>query len=242
MNLTEHNIIFYWNDFAEMLVAHLHKAGKYVVVVAQDQATARSVESAYEKQQLHALHVLPQDVEGLRRVKIEQSASVFLNYPKDTEKLTALLALKRNFPDVRYVVSTENADLKETFYNSGVHYCISREEIAAKMVSSYLFETDAARVFSDLLEVSRTKEELDMQEYKLLDGNPIAGMPYMAAFRKLRTEYGCLLIGFSREGKLYKIPKPDFTIQTGDYAIVIANGATGEQLSKDFQVPEGEMG
>ena len=236
---TNHIIIFHWDEFAELIVNQLLNADKQVVVLSADEGTRRVINDNYKDTVVKAHRVDYQDFMQLREVGIAESDAVLLNFPVDTDKLRYLIHLRKAFPDVRYVVSIANPDLKETFYNSGVHYCISREEISAKMVSSYLFERDVAHYSSDLLSASDTKTEQDMQQFKVISGNPLVQKSYSEAFYWLEGHYNALLAGLSRNRTLMKLPDPSTVIQEGDYLIVLVDGVSGDTLSKDFGVPEG---
>lgn len=234
-----HILILHWDAFAELIVEQLKNARKQVLILTADEATSRMLQETYKEETVDAYRMDFQDFTSLKNVGIQNSAAVLLNFPDDTDKLRYLIHLRKTFGDVRYVVSITNPDLKETFYSTGVHYCISRDEISAKMVSSYLFERDVARFSSDLLSASDTHDELDMQQYRVTADNPVAGKTFKEAFDYLQKNYNALLIGLSRNKQLMKLPGPDTLIEEGDYIILIADGVQARNLSRGFGVQEG---
>lgn len=239
MQYNNHIIILYWDEFARLIVEQLLNAQKQLVVLTADEATEQALTNNYKNTNVKALKADYEDFSQLRSVNIESSAAVLINFPDDTDKLRYLIHLKNAFANIRYVVSIANPDLKETFYNTGVHYCISKDEISAKLISSYLFERDVARFSSDLLSASASEDELDMQQFKVTSENPVRNKLYGEAFDYLQKEYNALLIGISRDKNIMKLPDPATTIREGDYLILIADGIKGMTISKDFGVKEG---
>ena len=164
-----------------------------------------------------------------------------MNNGGDTEKLILLLNLKRAYPECDYIVTLDNGDLRETFLAAGVTFVLSKNDISAKLVSSYVFEPEVAEFANDLLSSAEGGEEdHDMQQYRVLPGNPCIDMSYEDLFEKLRKECNILLLGLSRrdpasgEFRTYKIPREPLNIAEGDYVIVIVSGKTEKEMQRFF--------
>ena len=236
---TDHIVIIHWDRFAELIVEQLRNAGKHVFIVTDKNSDKETITDNYDPDIVQILVTQYSDFARLKQANIQQSSAVFVNIPDDTEKLAYLINLRNMFPDLRYIVSIDNEDLKETFYNSGVYYCISKTEISAKMVSSFLFENDVAEYSNDLIAASETDEEYDIRQYKVIPGNPVIGKQYSECFKYIRQQYNGLLIGLSRNRKLMKLPPKETEVKEGDYIMVIMNAKEAQALSSDFGVQEG---
>ena len=53
------------------------------------------------------------NTEMLKKANIESSFIVFVNFDDDTEKLVYILNLKKVYPNLEYVVTLDNGDLKK---------------------------------------------------------------------------------------------------------------------------------
>nr|HPJ25969.1 hypothetical protein [Synergistaceae bacterium] len=133
------------------------------------------------------------------------------------------------------------------FVTAGVTFVLSKGEIAAKLVSSYVFEPEVAEFANDLLSSAEEGEDdHDIQQYRVLPENPCVGMSYEALFDKLKKEHNILLLGLSRkdpesgEIRTYKMPLEPLEIAEGDYVIVIVNGKTEREMQSLFGIGEGK--
>ena len=96
---------------------------------------------------------------------------MFINLTNDTEKLVYILNLKKSFPNLDYVVTLDNGDLKNTFISAGVTNTISKHEISSKLLASYMFEPDVAAYsesilsFADTVRLINTIDDLSMFDF-----------------------------------------------------------------------------
>ena len=176
--------------------------------------------------------------EIVAKVNIKKAAVVFVNLVDDTQKLVYILNFKKHFGTQRFVVTLDNANLKDTFHSAGVSYVLSKNEIAAKMVASYIFEPDVAEYNADLLASSKNENDFDIQEYRVTAKNPFSGKTYGQAFFHIKKEYNSILIGLSikidNHRQLLKNPSDNTIINQGDYLILITNGRS-EKLEHNFR-------
>ena len=170
---------------------------------------------------------------------------VFPNLGTDTDKLIAILNIKRQYPETEFVVTLDNEDLKGTFRTAGVTFVLSRGEIAAKMAASYIFEPNVAEYEADLLTSAKQSTDYDIQQFLVGPGNPYVGKTYGEAFLDLKREHNAVLIGLVKEAKeerkLIKLPQDDVPIDEGDYFIVIVSGETERAISRIFGTREGVL-
>ncbi len=246
-DFAQHVVIIGWDSFAKNIVTQLMRAGKKVALVTSRKDDIDLIYQEFGSREIFVLFSDLVSVEPLEKVNIRQSLGVFLNNGSDTEKLILLLNLKRAYPECDYIVTLDNGDLRETFLTAGVTFVLSKNEIAAKLVSSYIFEPEVAEFASDLISsVEGSEEEHDIQQYRVIPGNSCIGMTYEALFEKLKKEYNILLLGLSRreeptgEYRTHKMPLEPLEIREGDYAIVIVNGRSEGDMQRLFGIHEGK--
>ncbi|MEQ9307236.1 MAG: TrkA family potassium uptake protein, partial [Marinoscillum sp.] len=175
---------------------------------------------------------------------IEQSSIVFVNLDDDTEKLVYILNMKKNFPNLDYVVTLDNGDLKNTFISAGVTNTISKHELSSKLLASYMFEPDVAAYSESIMSFARGDADYDIKQFLVTPQNPYVGKPYQETFFDLKSKYNSVLIGITKRDKfgnkkLIKNPLGDLKIAPGDYLILILNGKAFKLLRKTFHVDEG---
>ncbi len=246
-DFTQHVVIIGWDSFAKSIVIQLMRAGKKVAVVTSRKDDIDLIYQEFGSRDIFVLFGDLVSTEPLEKVNIRDSLGVFLNNGGDTEKLILLLNLKRGYPGCDCIVTLDNGDLRETFLAAGVTFVLSKNEISAKLVSSYIFEPEVAELASDLLSsVEGSEDEYDLQQYRVLPENSCVGMKYEELFDKLKKEFNILLLGLSRKEELsgefhtYKMPLEPLEIRSGDYVIVIVNGKTEGDMQRLFGVSEGK--
>lgn len=180
----------------------------------------------------------------LKKTNIENSSIVFVNLDNDTEKLVYILNMKKYFPNLEYVVTLDNGDLKNTFISAGVTNTISKHEISSKLLASYMFEPDVAAYSESIMSFARGDGDYDIKQLMVTPENPYTGKLYQEVFLDMKSKYNTVLIGITKRDKfgnkrLIKNPLGDLKIAPGDYLIVILNGKAYKLLRKLFGVDEG---
>ena len=114
--------------------------------------------------------------------------------------------MKKEFEsaDLRFIVTLENSDLKETFKSAGVTFPLSKHDLSSKLVASYIFEPDVAEFGEELLSYAEKDTDNDIKMYLVIEGNPYLHMPFNDAFYDFKRKYNTILIGITKvkEGKL----------------------------------------
>lgn len=238
-----HVIILGWDTFARAVTECLLAAGRQVAIVVNDKDTIDSIYDEFSQKNVFVLYSQYDHIHNLAKVNLNQSALVFLNLPNDTDKLISILNIKQTNPQAKFLVVLEQTQLKDTFYGAGVTYVLSKNDIAAKLVASYIFEPDVAHFNNDLLSHALTNNDYDVQEYKVLESNPYAGKQYGEVFADIKQRFGCLPIGMVKirqeQRILLKLPPDSTIVETGDYIIFILNGEQSPTIAQFFHVPEG---
>ena len=81
---------------------------------------------------------------------------------------------------------------------AGVTHLIARNEIASKLVASYIFEPDVADLNIDLLSTARKDGDHDIQEFEVLPKNPFIGKKGKEAFHEMKDTYDAILMGITK--------------------------------------------
>ncbi|WP_421878182.1 potassium channel family protein [Marinoscillum sp.] len=240
-----HAIIIGWNEFGKMVLDQLIGVGKHVAIVTNKKEDIELIRDQYPHSK--SIFILYSDFnahELLKKSNLEQSSIVFVNLDDDTEKLVYILNLKKVFPNLEYVVTLENGDLKNTFVSAGVTNTISKHELSSKLLASYMFEPDVAAYSESIMSFARGDSDYDIKQFLVTPNNPYVGKPYQEAFFELKSKYNSVLIGITKRDKfgnkkLIKNPLGDLKIAPGDYLIIILNGKAFKLIRRAFHVNEG---
>lgn len=242
--MKDHVVVVGWNDFSRSIIRQLIGAEREVAIITDRRDDVDLIYETFSEKSVFVLFTELNNIPLFTKANIEQSEVVFLNTRDDTDKLIAILNLKKAYKGLRYLVTLDNQDLKETFQSAGVTYVLSKNEIAAKLIASYIFEPDVAAFSSDLMSSTESAGHYDLQQYRVLPANPYAARSYGEAFWDLKKNYGTLLVGLSKPGgesrTLLKLPPDDTMIASGDYLILITDGVGEKNLAKLFGTREGK--
>lgn len=242
-NFKNHIVVIGWTNFGKTVIDQLIKAGRKVAIVTKERDNIDLLKELYQEKNLFILYSDYDNLELLEKVNIRKSGNVFINLDDDTQKLVYILNLKKEYGDLNYTVTLENSNLKQTFLSAGVTHAISRNEIASRLMASYMFEPDVALFSEEILAYPTTDSDYDMKQYKVLESNPYNGQQYDKAFYDLKKNENVILLGLVRveDGKriLYKNPSDNFNIREEDYLIMLMNHKTEKVIRKVFQLHEG---
>ncbi|MEQ8552507.1 MAG: ion channel [Cyclobacteriaceae bacterium] len=239
-----HAVIIGWNEFGKMVLDQLIGVGKKVAIVTNKREDIDLIRDQYSSKNIFILYSDFKGFELLKKTNIEQSSIVFVNLDDDTEKLVYILNMKKYFPNLDYVVTLDNGDLKNTFISAGVTNTISKHELSSKLLASYMFEPDVAAYSESIMSFARGDADYDIKQFLVTSQNPYVGKPYQETFFDLKQKYNSVLIGITKRDKfgnkkLIKNPLGDLKIAPGDYLILILNGKAFKLLRKTFHVDEG---
>lgn len=241
----DHIVFIGWNDFNRMVVDEVYSTMRKFAIVTDRKDDIDLIYECYRKKRVFALFADYHNLEVLEKLNPRMASEVFVNFGSDTEALLFVINFKSKYPEPSIIVSIENSKLKNTFLAAGVKYVIPRNEIASKLVASYIFEPDVAELNQDLLSAAHSVEDYDNQEYKVIDQNPYLNKDYMDAFIDLKLTYDCVLLGLSKTKDnvrvLYKNPSGGIKIELGDHMLLMANGETKKRIEADFGIFEGRI-
>jgi len=241
----DHVIFIGWNDFSRMVAEEIYHTAKKIAIVTNKKDEIDLIYSQFGKENTFVLFADYNDLESLQKVNVSIAAAVFISIPDDAQVLLYVLDFKKLYPKPQIVVSIENSKLQDTFKSAGVTYAIARNEIASKMVASYMFEPDVANLNYDLISSSRSMADHDVGEFKVLESNKYAGKDYIEVFIDLKRSFNAVLVGLSRKEnhswQLITNPPEGEQILADDYLLIMGSGGTKKQLVKAFGVEEGRV-
>lgn len=239
----DHIIFIGWNDFSRMVAEEIYHTSKKIAIVTQNKDEVDLIYSQFGKDNTFVLFAEYDNLESLEMANVTKSVAVFISIPDDAQVLLYVLDFKKRYPKPHIVVSIENSKLKETFKSAGVTYAIARNEIASKMVASYIFEPDVANLNYDLISSSRGQIDHDMQEYQVIENNKYVGKEFIEVFVDMKKTHNVVLVGLSRglnnSWTMMTNPPEDEKILVGDYLVLIGSGKTKRDLADTFGVEEG---
>ncbi len=242
-NFTDHFIIVGWSDFGKNVAEQIILAGNKLAIVTDDKSNIDIIRKFFPEDQVFILYTDLNNYADYEKVNINEARSAFVNLPDDSKALVFVINMKKHFQNIDYIISLQNADLKETFQAVGVKHVLGKNEIASKLVASFIFEPDVADFTEDLIATSIDENDFDMQQYKVVSGNPFIGKRYLDAFIDLKKDFDCILLGLvkTQDGKrtLLKNPQDDIIINESDYMVLISNGLTKKSIEKSFLISEG---
>jgi voltage-gated potassium channel len=245
-NMEGHAIIIGWNEFGKMVTDQLHGVGKEVVIVTDEKDLIDTIREQYNhSNRIFTLFSDHNSLETLKKANISKSSIILVNLDNDTEKLVYILNLKKMYgEDLEYVVTLDNANLKHTFLTAGVTNAVSKNEIASKLLASYMFEPDVAAYSEGIMTFTQNDADYDIKQFLVTPDNPYISKPYQDVFFDLKKRYNSILIGISKvdkygKRKLIKNPLGDINVGMGDYLIILINGKAFKIIQKVFNVEEG---
>lgn len=239
-----HAVILGWNEFGKLVLEQLMGVGKQIAIVTNHKEDIDLIKEQYRSADIFILYADFSSYDMLRKANIESCSKVFVNLQDDTEKLVYILNMKKIFPNLEYVVTLDNGDLKNTFLSAGVTNTISKHEISSKLLASYMFEPDVAAYSESIMSFAKGESDYDIKQLLVTPSNPYVGKAYQEAFFDMKRRYNTVLIGITKRDKfgkkrLIKNPLGELKIAPGDYLIIILNGKAFNLLKRVFAVKEG---
>lgn len=239
-NFKDHYIIIGWNEFAQKVTNQMIHAGQKVAIVSNSKADLDLINDLFPFDNVFALFADYSNIEAYRKVNISEAKRTFVNFNDDSETLVFTINLKQQYSKANFVVRCTNPSLKETFLNAGINHVIAQNEVASRLVASYLFEPHVATYTEDLIATSVKNDDSDILQYRINENCELVNTDYFDAFVRLKEEFNSVLIGIVKKDQILKNPKKGTTIDVDNYLIIIGSGDSKEQLENLFDRKEGE--
>lgn len=244
-NFENHVVILGWNTFSNTIASELKLSKRKVVIITDEKNDVDLIYSQYDSKDVFVLFSDFNDIEHFKKANIEKSQLVFVNLESDMNKLVSILNIKRQHPNLKFMVSIDHIDLEETFVAAGVSYVLSKNTIASKLIASYIFEPEVAKFNIDILAFSEHEDDYDVQQFKVTNDNKFINKTYGELFDYIRSNTRSLPVAISKKVnsnyKLTKLPENHIVLEEGDYVIFINNGESMKFIKKLFNVEQGKI-
>ncbi len=234
-----HYLIIGWSEFGRKVADQIFPAGQKIAFITNSKNDLDLIKDLYPHDKCFVMFADYNNMQAYSKAHIESSKSVFVNFPDDTDTLVFVLNLKKNYPDTNIIVNCNNPDIKDTLISTGIKHVVSRNEVASRMVASYLFEPHVAEYAEDLITTSIQDEDQDIHQFYVTDSNPYVGMKYIDVFIQLKKDINAILIGLVIDNITIKNPQDEQIIEPGQYMILISIGKTKKKMESTFGVREG---
>ena len=246
--LNNHIVIIGWNKFAHLVTEQLTNASVKVAIVVNDKTHVDAIREYFTKNEVYVLYADFDQYQFIgSKSKINSAINVFINLEDDTQNLVLMINYQRKFDhSLKYSVILQNDELQDTFKSAGAYNIVSKDNIAAKIVASFIFEPYVAEYTEDLISSATHEGDFDIQEYLVISKNIFLNRKYNEVFFELRKNYFTMLIGIVKqingERVIIKNPKDDeLKIEEGDFLILITNGPGEDSLIDAFGIQEGTL-
>ncbi len=240
-----HIVCVGWNEFSRMVVDEILEAKRNVAIVTNKKDEVDLIYNQYGKEHIFVLFADYHNYDSLTKTNPNKASEVFFSFDDDTESLIYIIEFLKHYPEPNLVVAIKNHNLKDTFHTAGVKYVVARNEIASKLVASYVFEPDVADLNIDLLSSAAHDEDFDNQQYLVTDKNPYLNKNYDDAFVALKLKYNIVLLGITKKvnnkQQLLVNARSDTIIEKGDYLIIMVGGKVKKRVEKVFGIHEGKI-
>jgi voltage-gated potassium channel len=243
--MENHVVLIHWNTFARQILTEIVNAEKQAVVITEKKEDVDFIHEHYDQRFVFVLHSDVLDEQAFNRSNLSKATTILLNYEDDTDNLVNLIALKTPFPDLNYVISLNNPSLKKTFKQLGVTFTLAKNEVASKLIASYVFEPEVAKITEGLMSSGTSDLDMGLMQFKITAGNPYIQSKGLDSFIDLKNKHNVILVGISKpspvsgEYELIKNPTNEHTIAENDYVIVLGNLKGKQELTTVFGVEEG---
>jgi len=243
IDTSDHIVIFGWNASTERIIEQVRVLDRRIVVVTTNRDAIDTIHERFSAA-VFPLYSDFDDAALLSRVNLRTADRALLNIESDTNALIHLLNLRKDFPEVEFVVAAQNEELRETIENAGLTKAISATTNAAHLIASVIFEPDVAIFAQDLITTAQDDDDYDLQQYEIQPGSPAVDYSYGELFRTLYDTRDVVPIGVSTPGPdgptLHKLPADDLSLHVGDILILIATGADIAPLEQEWTLALGE--
>lgn len=237
--MKNHIVIIGYDRFSNHIIRQIIPSGRKVAIVTNKKDDLELIKNTFNSKDVFVLFTDYENFEHLGKVNIRESSKVLVQFDNDTDMLVYVLHLKSHYNCLNLVVSLDNPSLKKPFLSAGVLHAVSKDEIAAKLVASYIFEPEVAELTEDIMSSATSQFDFDIMEFKVIPENPYLDKDYHFVFHDMKDRFNGILLGVYKDEELYKNPSSYIIISENDYLVLIANSDTKDQIEKEFKVLQG---
>jgi voltage-gated potassium channel len=226
----DHIVVCGWNSTARELIAELDGDDydrKIVLIHAADKNPAGS-----------GVYFVNGDVtsaDDLRRAGIEEAMAAVVcpadpSNESDMRSILAVMAIESIAPQVRTVVEVNNPAHVEHFRRAHADEIMVTSRIASRLLARSSLYPGLAELVTDIVSGGEGSEL-----YRVNLPDAYIGLSIDDLSAKMRSEHAATLLAIGRGGRAFVNPPPDFRLELGDDALVVAESlGTLEPMDADY--------
>jgi voltage-gated potassium channel len=215
----DHIIVCGWNSTARDLIEELRGDDyKHKVVVLAN------VEKNPAGSGVYFVRGDATDAGDLERAGIE-AASAALIFPvdgsdeADMHSILTVMAISSIAPNVRTVAEVNNPRHEPHFWRAEVDELLVTSKMASHLLARSALYPGLSALVTDIVSGGEGSEL-----YRITLPDEYIGLSIDAVSSRLRSDHKATLLSVNRGGRAFVNPPSDFVLQTGDDAIVVAEG------------------
>ncbi|HQF02378.1 MAG TPA: NAD-binding protein [Phycicoccus sp.] len=214
---TDHIVVCGWNTTARELIDELRGdefTSKVVVIHDAERNPAGSG--------TYFVRGDPTSAEDLIRAGIEDAKAAIVcpadaSNEADMRSILTVLAIETIAPEVRTVVEVNNPKHVEHFERAHADEILVTPRLASRLLARSALYPGLASLVTDIVSGGAGSE---LYRVLLPEEHLALGLDGLSA--RLRADHNATLIAIARGGVSHTNPPPDFVLEDGDYAVVVA--------------------
>jgi voltage-gated potassium channel len=160
--------------------------------------------------------------DDLRRAGIEEAMAAVVcpvdaSNEADMRSILAVMAIESIAPQVRTAVEANNPDHVEHFRRAHADEIVVSSRLVSRLMARSSLYPGLAEIVTDIVSGGEGSE---LYRISLPDG--YVGLSVDQLSERLRSDHSATLLAVSRNGSAFINPEPDFRLQLGDDAVVVA--------------------
>ena len=213
----DHIVVCGWNATARELIGELggdEYSTKIVLVHSGDKNPAGSG--------VYFVSGDITDADDLRRAGIEEAMAAVVcpadaSNEADMRSILCVMAIESIAPQVRTVVEANNPDHVEHFKRAHADEIVVSSRLVSRLMARSSLYPGLAAIVTDIVSGGEGSEL-----YRVTLPDEYLGLTVDQLSERMRADHSATLLAVSRNGSAYINPEPDFRLQHGDDAVVVA--------------------
>lgn len=162
------------------------------------------------------------NAEDLRRAGIEEAMAAVVcpadsSDEADMRSILAVMAIESIAPHVRTVVEANNPHHVEHFKRAHADEIVVSSRLVSRLMARSSLYPGLAQIVTDIVSGGEGSEL-----YRVTLPEEYLGLSVDELSERMRADHSATLLAVSRNGNAYINPEPDFRLQPGDDAVVVA--------------------
>jgi voltage-gated potassium channel len=213
----DHIVVCGWNPTARELISELggdEYATKIVLIHTGDKNPAGA-----------GVYFVSGDItngDDLKRAGIEEAMAAVVcpadaSNEADMRSILAVMAIESIAPHVRTVVEANNPDHVEHFRRAHADEIVVSSRLVSRLMARSSLYPGLAEIVTDIVSGGEGSEL-----YRVVLPDNYIGLSVDQLSERMRADHSATLLAVSRGGCAHINPEPDFRLQVGDDAVVVA--------------------